>query len=170
MDEETYAAWLKERLEGAFEFRDPAAFSFLPLALWAVCKRVDEKFFFTRKINLYTVKTDAYVLLHHARQPLTAALLETYREAVRQYLKKSFKAPPNHMSSLMTLVVTTDSLTDETRAAAEKLTYHKDFMFTLRGWADLALVIVELATGEICCNAMAKRSAALYTWKEADLR
>lgn len=165
MDAETYTAWLREKLEAAFDFEDPAAFAFLPLALWAVYKQKDERFFFTRKVKLYTVETDAYVLVHHARQPLTAALLESYRDAVKQYLKRCFKTRRNHMSSVFTLVITAEGIPEDVRSAAEKLAYHKDFTFTLRGWADLALVVVDLASGEVCCNAMAKQNAAFYAWR-----
>lgn len=164
MDEETYTAWLKERLEGAFDFEDPVCFPGLPLTLWAVCNRRSEKFFFTRKINLYAVETDAYVLLYHVRTPLTAELLKSCCEAVQQYLKKCFKVRATHMSSLFTLVVTAPAVPAEACAAAEKVAYHKDFMFTLRGWADLALVAVDLTSGEVCCNAMGRRQAPLYTW------
>lgn len=166
MEEEAYTAWLRSRLEDVFDFADPAAFPGLPLAFWAVCKRRNEKFFFTRKVNLYTVETDAYILLYHARQPLTAALLESAREAVRQYLKQQFKTRPGHLSSLFTLVVTTPSaVPEDVRAAAEKIAYHKDFLFTLRGWADLALVLVDLASGEVCANAMGRESAPHYSWR-----
>lgn len=52
---------------------------------------------------------------------------------------------PNHMSTAVALVIIADSVTDEAAKLVSKTRYRKNYLFSIHGWADLRLAVVDLS-------------------------
>ena len=58
----------------------------------------------------------------------------------------------SHRNSDVTLVIVTDKLTPEAKAAIPKMKHYKSYMFTLHGWSYYRLIALELSTGDLVYN------------------
>ena len=140
MNTSEYLTLMRERLTAAFDFKEPPQGLNPQPALWAVHNRTSEKYFLSKSISLYTVNNDEYVGLYGC----TDKIKETDIEAVFEQFKRLISELPTdekHMSSSFT---------------AKK--FHKDFWFSLRGWADLAFILVDLKNEKIYSNSFGKRT------------
>lgn len=157
-----FTACLKERLERNFDFYDAEAFQAFPVYLFAKHKRSSEKFFFTKRIQLYRIENFEYIVVTETEQ-LTLQQLEDFFRKTRAAVEAIIKPTSEHMSSIVTLVILTANPIDvKVTACLQKMKYHKDFLFTLRGWADLALVAVSLADSAVYANSMGKKVMQPY--------
>ena len=143
MNTSEYLTLMRDRLTAAFDFKEPPQGLNPQPALWAVHNRTSEKYFLSKSISLYTVNNDEYVGLYGC----TDKIKETDIEAVFEQFKRLISELPTdekHMSSIFTAALISEEEIDlkivET-ASAKK--FHKDFWFSLRGWADLAFILVD---------------------------
>lgn len=166
MDAAAYKTFLQGKLERHFDFLDPAKFPLFEADLLAEYKQADERFFFTKRVNLYRVETDETVILRVQRKAPAAEDIERYARQFKQYFAKELRAGPDHMASVVTLVLASEEkIAPRAADAIRKVNIHRDFMFTLRGWADFALIAVDLTGGEVYSNLFGAKSARHYTWK-----
>lgn len=157
MDASEYLSLMRERLTTAFDFREAPAELVPAPSVWAVHNRSSEKYFLSKSISLYTVNNDEYVALYDCRNSLTPADITT----VLSRFKKLVSALPTdekHMSSIFTAAFISEAEIDaKVIEAASGIKFHKDFWFTLRGWADIAVILVDLSNGNIYSNGFGKR-------------
>ena len=104
------------------------------------------------------MNNDEYVGLYGC----TDKIKETDIEAVFEQFKRLISELPTdekHMSSIFTAALISEEEIDpkivET-ASAKK--FHKDFWFSLHGWADLAFILVDLKNEKIYSNSFGKRT------------
>lgn len=159
MNTSEYLTLMRDRLTAAFDFKEPPQGLNPQPALWAVHNQNFRKVTSSQKcISLYTVNNDEYVGLYGC----TDKIKETDIEAVFEQFKRLISELPTdekHMSSIFTAALISKEEIDlkivET-ASAKK--FHKDFWFSLRGWADLAFILVDLKNEKIYSNSFGKRT------------
>ena len=67
------------------------------------------------------------------------------------------------MSSIYALVlICEEGIEEKALADLQKLRQHKDYCFTLKGWSDLALYIVDIPAQRLYCNKAGAKEKALY--------
>ncbi len=137
MDSHQYKEILKNRLRSSFDILEPPK----PLTnysdLWAVHNRLNEKYFLSKKISLYSMNNDEYVSLKLVSNQLTAEFFN--------------------------LVLLTESgVEDKALNNLSKHKFHKDFCFTLKGWADLAVFVVDLKDQKVFSNPKGSNSTANF--------
>lgn len=165
MKAQEYIDFLAKRLAAHFDFADTRDFLPFELDLFAVYQLKSEKYFFTKKINLYNIQNDAYFLVKKITAQTGVREIETYCDRLIAYLPDMLHITAAHMSSVVTLAFISETAVPEDLAAfiAQKK-YHKDFMFTLKGWADLGLVAVDLEKRQVYGNKFAKKTMKNYPW------
>ena len=160
MNTSEYLTLMRERLTAAFDFKEPPQGLNPQPALWAVHNRTSEKYFLSKSISLYTVNNDEYVGLYGC----TDKIKETDIEAVFEQFKRLISELPTdekHMSSIFTAALISEEEID--------LKFHKDFWFSLRGWADLAFILVDLKNEKIYSNSFGKRTVRNFEFpKKSD--
>ena len=139
MNTSEYLTLMRDRLTAAFDFKEPPQGLNPQPALWAVHNRTSEKYFLSKSISLYTVNNDEYVGLYGC----TDKIKETDIEAVFEQFKRLISEEEIDLKIVET-------------ASAKK--FHKDFWFSLRGWADLAFILVDLKNEKIYSNSFGKRT------------
>lgn len=157
MDLDTYFSLMKNRLKNAFDFQSAPGSLGLPIEVWAVHNRKSEKYFLSKKVSLYSFKNDEYVGLVRCSEGLSMPFLE---KAVDEFKKliNSLPVDEEHMSSIFTLAfVCPGSIGTEQIAYLSKIKYHKDYMFTFRGWSDLAVIAVDLQDNCVYSNGFGKK-------------
>ncbi len=159
MDPREYKELMKMRLLSAFDVREAPKSLGIEPDLWAVHNRSTDKYIFSKKVTLYSMKNDEYVCLVRLSEPLTAELLEKYRKSAADWIS-AMEVDEDHMSSLFTLALICDAEpSEDVKRALKKVKFHKDFKFMLRGWADLAVMVVDLKNDQVYSNPKGKKTA-----------
>ena len=82
------------------------------------------------------------------------------------HLKKQMQelqTTTEHMSSLFAMLFICEHGIDAaTLAELEKTKYHKDYCFTLKGWSDLAIYVVDLKKEKLYCNKAGRKTAGYF--------
>lgn len=157
MDATEYLAMMRGRLTAAFDFKDAPSELVPAPSVWAVHNRSSEKYFLSKSISLYTVNNDEYVGLYDCRNPLSPTDIKTVLDQFKR-LVTTLPTDEKHMSSIFTAAfISEKEISQEVIGAVAGIKFHKDFWFTLRGWADLAVILVDLTNGNIYSNGFGKR-------------
>lgn len=168
MNADKYIETMRNRLISAFDLKDKPADLNLPIKVWAEHNRLSEKYFLAKKISLYAFQNDEYVGLIDCPNGISREEIEKYVGESKRYIS-TLKKNEEHMSSVYTLAfISSKPITQDVADFVKKTKFHKDFLFTLRGWADLALLAVDLQNMEIYANRQGKKSMQFYEISEKE--
>ena len=165
MDANEYVTMMKGRLTASFDFAKPPKELAFPLSLWAVHNRKSEKYFLSKSISLYSYKNDEYVGLHICPVALTPETLESCKNQFKRLID-NLPVDEQHMSSIVTsALISAEPVSDAVVSALANVKYHKDFRFTLRGWCDLAVIVVDLPNEKVYSNPFGQKIAKNFVFK-----
>ncbi len=160
MDAKKYLELLEQRLQRYFD-KKPLPPE-LPFALVAELHAADEGYFFIPSIKTYSVQHNEYLFVQCFATPLTNEMLQPYLDYLRGRMN-ALQTTTEHMSSLFTLVCVCDTgIAPELAAIMQKYKYHKDYCFSLKGWSDLAIFLIDTPQEKIFYNKAGKKTAALF--------
>ena len=160
MDANTYLQNLQQRLQHYYDNKPlPDAPQFV---LAAELNAADEGYFVVPSLKTYSVQHNEYLYVARFTQPLTAELAAPYLQFTKMAMA-SLKTTAEHMSSVFTLVLICESSIDsEVLAQLVRTRQHKDYCFTLKGWADLALYLVDIPAQELYFNKAGTNNQRLF--------
>lgn len=162
MDSHQYTEVLKDRLRSSFNIVEPPEELRDYSDLWAVHNRLSEKYFLSKKISLYSMNNDEYVSLKPVSNQLTAEFLKECQKAFSDFIA-SMRVAEGHMSSLFNLVILAESgIQEQALKDLSKHKFHKDFCFTFKGWADLAVFVVDLKEQKVFSNPKGRNNKANF--------
>ena len=157
MDTTEYLQALRQRLAPYYDFK-PANTEKLAFELIAECNHAEEAYFLAKSIKLYGINNNEYIYLHALPNALDANTWEKYCTYI---INKIRNLQPNkeHMSSIFHLVFLISYPLDRgLHPTINKFKFHKDHSFTLKGWSDLSIIIVELPNQVITTNKLGAKS------------
>lgn len=114
-----------------------------------------EKYVLTKSAKLWEVDAAEYVFFKSVGE-LTDTLLSELVDFMKTSAVKKVKPEPNHMTSYISLVVVASSVDHDVAKRVKKTSYHKTYMFGLRGWAELRLCVVDMTTRSVITNAQGR--------------
>lgn len=118
-----------------------------------------EQYVLVKRVKLWEAEEHEYMLFD-VRNHIDAEAAHSYVEFMKNEALELVKPKPNHMSSFRTLVVITDSASDEACSLFRKTSHRKNFMWGIRGWSDVRLALIDLSKPQgsrVVCNGAAKR-------------
>ena len=122
-----------------------------------------EQYVLIKRAKMWEVETHDYMFLEKA-DVLDAATLEADIQFVTTKGLAKVSPGPNHMSSALTLVVVANQVDDDAMKLARKAKFRKNYKFSLHGWTDLRVAVVDLsrASGkQVVTNAAGKGLAKM---------
>lgn len=157
MNASEYVSLMEQRLTASFDFKQPPSDELSSLAVWAEHNRTSQKYFLAKSVSLYTINNDEYVGLEVFPDGIREEDIQTCLNRFKRLIDR-LPADESHMSSIFTAALISEKeIPVEVIGKLEKTKYHKDFWFTLRGWADLAIILIDLSKGEIYSNPFGKK-------------
>lgn len=155
-----YLALLKKRLAHYYDEKPlPATPEFV---LLAELNAADEGYFIVPNLKTYSVQHNEYLYVQRFTEPLTLEMLEPYLAYTKKAMQE-LKTTTEHMSSLFSLACICEAGIDaEALAKLVKLRQHKDYCFTLKGWSDLALFLVDISAQQVHHNKAGAKTAELF--------
>ena len=165
MDGNTYLKLLERRLERYFDkkalVQDELLFS-----LVAELNASDEGYFLVRSIKTYSVQHNEYLFVKHFPAEMTKEELQPYLELLRQRMQQ-LKTTTEHMSSLFALVLICEqSMGEVLKQELSKYKYHKDYCFSLKGWSDLAVYVVDIPKQEVTYNKAGRKTKQYFEFSK----
>lgn len=152
MTSEEYLTNLRQKLARYFDFKDVPGGCPIPFALLAELHSADEGYFIVPALKTYSVKHNEFIYALPLSGDVDAELAQQAAEYIKEAIR-AMKPDREHMSSIFVLLCLCECGIDD---AAQKqllaLKYHKDYAFSLKGWSDLAVVVVDLPAGTVDCN------------------
>lgn len=134
----------------------------LLFSLVAELNASDEGYFIIPSIKMYSVKHNEYLFIKHFDEPITMDKLTPYIELLRKRMQE-LKTTTEHMSSLFALVLICEQgIDNDLSKELESYKYHKDYCFSLKGWSDLALYIVDIPQQSMRCNKAGRKTAKYF--------
>ena len=118
-----------------------------------------EQYVLVKRVKLWEAEEHEYMLFD-VRNHIDAEAARSYVEFMKNEALELVKPEPNHMSSFRTLVVITNSASDEACSLFRKTSHRKNFMWGIRGWSDVRLALIDLSKSQgsrVVCNGAAKR-------------
>ena len=165
MDGNTYLKLLEHRLERYFDkkaiVQDELLFS-----LVAELNASDEGYFLVHSIKTYSVQHNEYLFVKHFPDEVTKDELQPYLELLRQRMQQ-LKTTTEHMSSLFALVLICEQgMGEALKQELSKYKYHKDYCFSLKGWSDLAVYVVDIPKQEVTYNKAGRKTKQYFEFSK----
>ena len=165
MNGQEYLALLQKRLTHYYDLKElPKEPEFV---LAAELNAADEGYFVVPNLKTYSVQHNEYLYVQRFTEPVTAEMLLPYIAYTKKAMQE-LKTTTEHMSSLFTLGFICEAGIEP--ADLDKLTsikQHKDYCFTLKGWSDLALYLVDIQKQSLHYNKAAAKNTALFAFPKA---
>lgn len=103
-----------------------------------------EQYVLTKRAKMWEVDSHDYLFIDTADALSASSLADEIGFVCEQGLKL-VEPGPNHMSSGLSLIVIADSVDDDAMKLARKSKFRKNFKFSLQGWADLRVAVIDLS-------------------------
>lgn len=160
MDSQAYLDLLRSRLQRYYDFKELD--SSLCFDLCAELNVSDEGYFLVPALKTFSASHNEFLYAVVVKEPLTEDFMKPYLDFV-ELAMKNMKPKEDHMSSVYSLVFICECSPEPVLVEKyAKYKFHKDYMFTLRGWSDLALYLVDVPQGELSFNKAAKKNVAYF--------
>lgn len=161
-----YISLIKKRLAHYYDEKPlPPTPAF---TLVAELNAADEGYFLVPDLKTYSVQHNEYLYVQHFTVPLTLELVEPYLAYTKKAMHE-LKTTTEHMSSLFSLVFICEAgIAPEALTKLQALRQHKDYCFTLKGWSDLALFLVDIRAQKLHHNKAGAKTADLFKFPEAE--
>lgn len=164
MNKSEYMNYISAKLAGYFDIEKNKEYEGIEYDLIAKSFIRSEKYLGSKKITIYAMENTEYLLLKHFKE-LNRELIDKHLTALSTAANSLVKLKEDHMCTVITgLLVLDKEIDEESKNKIEKFKYEKSFMFGLKGWAYVRLIVVQLRGGEVLVN---KRGLEVKKFYEA---
>lgn len=168
MNGQAYLELLKKRLSHYYNIKENQNKTQPEFALQAELNAADEGYFIVPNLKTYSVQHNEYLYVQRFAQPLTLLLAEPYLAYTKQAMAE-LKTTTEHMSSLFSLVFVCEAgIEGEALTQLTRLRQHKDYCFTLKGWSDLAVFLVDIPSEKLHYNKAGAKTAATFAFPKSE--
>jgi len=153
MDCNAYLGILSDRYKRYFDVHRNYELLGDKIDLFAEYRVKSEKYFLTKSAVIYSFDNFEYCIAKCFKEGINTQELKEFTEYLVKAVKEIVKPSTEHMSTYLSgIVVSEKSFSKEVIEKAQSFKYSKDFLFTLKGWCDIRLILVDLERNEIITN------------------
>jgi len=139
-----YKEKMKERLIRYFDIEEDFKYKDYIFDLYGIYNLRNEKYLASKKLTIYAFENNEYIFLKHYPE-INVFVLDGFIEILKESIDDFITPHDEHMSSTITGLLAVDSLDDEELIKKiKKFKFQKSFLFGLKGWVDIRLIIVDL--------------------------
>ena len=141
--------------EAYFDVSRDYSFAGRDFAGYAEFRSHSEQFVLVKRAKLWEADAFEYIFFDVVDHIDAAWVDEAFRFMTNDALGK-VEPDENHMTSFVSLVAIADEVSDEAKAKVKRARFRKNFKLGLRGWADLRMAVIDLASMDVVTNGMGK--------------
>ncbi|MBS3970505.1 MAG: hypothetical protein KGZ94_10395 [Clostridia bacterium] len=144
---------LKELYQRYHDLKAPPYLSDLKMDLYAHFYQTNQKYFGSKKITLWRLDNEEHCFTKYFEY-IDIFCVNQMVEALKIALDRLVKPHPDHMKTVITgVIVANGKVPLEVIKAVKKFSYKKVFKLYLFGWAEIRLVLIDLSSRQVICNA-----------------
>lgn len=110
-----------------------------------------ERYVVSQNAKLWTANCEEFLYLFHAEH-LTKELFEKCRDFAYEDGMSRAKIGPGHMYTYITPVIVCDTCDEQAKKTVKKCRIYKSFLFSLHGWMDFHVAVLEVTGEKITTN------------------
>lgn len=149
MDYEKYMHHTLEKFKRHFDILKDYKIDDYTFDYAAVYNQRSERYFASKKIVLDAVETNEYCLFTHLSD-FNYDFFDQLCELLKNALLDIVNPTTEHMSTFITCIIISDSVHDEKIISkVRKFRYTKSFLLSLKGWAKIRFILVDLSHNKI---------------------
>lgn len=158
-----YIRKLEKKFQEYFDIKDPPDHFPLEIDIYAAFHQKNEKYFGSKKINLWRITTNEHIFLK-CYDNLHLHEVDTMVNALKTIIDELIVPSTEHMKTYLTgiFLVENNNLPSALVSYIENFRYSKVFKFYLHGWCDLRLILIDLSSGKIVTNREGREVANFY--------
>ncbi len=152
-----YLFTIKERLSCFYDVCESYKYNDEFYDLYAISNVKNTKYMATKSIVIYAYDNNSYVYLK-VKDDINEVYLKKVLLNSCDKLLESTSVDEEHMSTHYTFVfVTSNKIEKSVKNIVKKFKKQKSFMFGLKGWSSIGLIVVSLDDNEVVFNRDAKK-------------
>ena len=153
---------MKKRLMNNFDMTVPFEYAGYSIDLFAESHLRTERYFATKKAKVYGMENDEFCFLKHFDM-ITEDIVDAYIEMLIASIDDMVKIRDDHMSTIITGIIVTDSIDDKNiESRVKRFRHQKSYAFGLKGWVDVRLILVDLKEKKVVPSKKAIKVETFY--------
>lgn len=120
------------------------------------------KYFLSKDKVIYSYENNEYLFAKEINNLSKEYLNDKIFPFVEYSLKNLVKTNENHMSSIVTLFINTNSIDQDTKKIIRKFKKRKSYKFGLQGYASARVIVMDKCNNELIYNSEAKEIINYY--------
>ncbi|MBN4056499.1 MAG: hypothetical protein COA82_06095 [Alkaliphilus sp.] len=162
---EEYLKYIKNKLSGYFDIEERKKYGGTEYDLIAKSFIRSEKYIGSKKITIYAMESTEHVFVKQYTE-FDVRKLEKYVATLVAATDSLVEVKADHMCTVITGVIVLANQIDEAiKKRVNTYKHEKSFMFGLKGWTYIRLVVVQLEGGEVVTNKRGKEISRFYEVK-----
>ncbi|ACB85123.1 hypothetical protein [Natranaerobius thermophilus] len=163
MKSSKYLKILKDRYSRLFDIYENYKVGDNYFDLLTSCNIKGVKYMLTKKAKVYTVERNEHCLVNLFNNPVNLERLKDVADKVIDSIDYLVEPHPDHMKTIITGVIIAEyGASEEGENFVMTFRYQKPFMFYLKGWCEVRLVLVDLYQQKLVHNPKDKEVVKLY--------
>lgn len=163
MDNNAYIDMLCERYTRYFDIKRDYALLGKNIDIFAEYNMKNQRFFLTKGAVIFSFENFEYCIVKAFDHRVDESEIEDFTEFLKEATNKLVKPNDEHMSTYVSGIIVSDKgFCAEAIKRAKKFKYSKNFMFTLKGWCDVRLLLVDLMENQIITNSKGREVKKNY--------
>ena len=159
---EMFLRRLREKYKTFYDVKEQPSCVSLPLDIYARFHQRHEKYFATKKINIWRLDHEEHCLVKYYEH-LTKKDLEEMIALLKSSIPHLTKPHPDHLKTIITgVLVTKTPLSSNLQKSITAFKHSKAFKFYLHGWCDLRLIHLDLFTQQVTTNPAGQEVKKFY--------
>ena len=163
MNINTYYRSMKEKLSANYDVYDTFKLGDIKTDLYAHFYARNEKYMATKSATIYAFENNEHTFLKHYEN-ITLDGVQAFESALKSAVPELVTPHSEHMSTRLSgVIVTSQAISNEVSDYVLSFKYQKNFLFGLKGWVDICLVIVNLSDDSVIASKKAKKMASHFS-------
>ena len=155
-------AKLKDSLTNSFNIYDNYSIDKYYFDFMGEFFLTNSKFFLSKEKTIYAYNNNEYIFAKEVDHLTEDYLKENILPFAEYAMDNVIKTDSNHMSSIITLFLSSNSVDSNLCALAKKFKKRKSYMFGLKGYVNTRLILFDKSNNELYYNSDSKEAIKFY--------
>ena len=163
MNSKDYFASMKEKFSANYDVYDTYCLRNFEMDLYAHFYARNEKFFASKSATIYAYESNEHTFFKHYASLQDKNIYDFVNE-LKSSIDILVDPHDEHMSTRLNAVLVTESeIRDSTIKLVRSFKYQKTFLFGLKGWVDICIILVNLSKDEVIASKKARKTAQYFS-------
>lgn len=163
MDNNEYMNKLSKKLSNYFDIQYNKYIGDTKFDLFARFYQRNSAFLLSKKLEYYSYQNFEYIFYKNISNNFNKSNIESISNFINNHIKDIVNLNEEHMSTILNFVYCGNvELDKETKKAIKKFKYYKSFLFGLKGWVNVKVVVINPTTKDLYTNKLAKGDRNKY--------